>query len=73
VFIKLRSTPFKDGATLVPKLANLLSTWKSGSTPLYSGSSILDPDQLSFCTIYTCQLDEFFVEFNEGNEDKYEL
>ncbi len=29
-----------------------------GSNPLITGSSILDPDQLSFCTIYTCQLDE---------------
>ncbi len=29
-----------------------------GSTPLISGSGILDPDGLSFCTIYTCQLDE---------------
>ncbi len=28
------------------------------STPLISGSSILDPDRLSFCTIYTCLIDE---------------
>jgi hypothetical protein len=57
-FIKLRSTPFKDGAALVPKLADLLSFWKSGSTPLYTGSGILDPDWLIFYTIYTCQLYE---------------
>jgi hypothetical protein len=57
-FIKLGSTPFKDGATLVPKLADLLSSWKSGSTPLYTGSGILDPDQLTFCSILICQLDE---------------
>ncbi len=55
---KLRSTPFKDGSALVPKLADLLSSWKSGSTPLYTGSLILDPDWLIFYTIYTCQLYE---------------
>ncbi len=55
---KLRSTPFKDGAALVPKLADPLSSWKSGSTPLYTGSLILDPDRLIFYTIYTCQLYE---------------
>jgi len=32
-FTKLRSTQFKDGATLAPKLANLLSFWRSSSTP----------------------------------------
>ncbi len=32
-FIKLRSTPFKDGATLAPKLADPLSFWRSSSTP----------------------------------------
>jgi hypothetical protein len=50
---KLGSTPFKDDATLAPKLADPLS-----STPLITGSGILDPDRLSFCTIYTCQLGE---------------
>ncbi len=55
---KLRSTPFKDGSALVPKLADPLSSWKSGSTPLYSGSGILDPDWLIFYTIYTFQLYE---------------
>jgi hypothetical protein len=30
---KLRSTPFEDGTTLVPKLADPLSFWRSGSTP----------------------------------------
>jgi len=30
---KLGSTPFKDGTTLAPKLADLLSLWSSGSTP----------------------------------------
>ncbi len=28
------------------------------SAPLITGSGILDPDQLSFCTIYTSQLEE---------------
>jgi len=49
---KLVSTPFKDDATLAPKLANPLgsqSTWMA--PPLITGSSIFDPDQLSFCTI----------------------
>jgi len=32
-FTELRSTPFKDGTTLVPKLADPLSFWRSGSTP----------------------------------------
>jgi hypothetical protein len=41
---KLGSTPFKDGATLAPKLIDLLSPCKSGSTPFYTGSGILDPD-----------------------------
>jgi hypothetical protein len=50
-FIKLGSTPFKDGTTLAPKLTDLLSTWKSDSTTFYTGSGILDPDQPSFCTI----------------------
>ncbi len=57
-FILLGSTPFKDGTTLAPKLADLLSSWKSGSTPIYTGSGILDLDRLTFCTIETCQLDE---------------
>jgi hypothetical protein len=55
---QLGSTPFKDGTTLAPKLADLLSSWKSSSTPLYTGSGILDPDQHTFCTILICQLDE---------------
>jgi hypothetical protein len=42
--MKLRSTPLKDGTTLAPKLADLLSSWKSGSTPFYTGSGILDLD-----------------------------
>ncbi len=32
-FTKLGSTPFKDGTTLEPKLANPLSFWRSGSIP----------------------------------------
>jgi hypothetical protein len=49
---KLRSTPFKDGATLVPKLDAPLFFWRSVSPPpLNTGSSILDPDRLIFCTI----------------------
>ncbi len=32
-FIKLRSALCKEGAILVPKLADLLSFWTSGSTP----------------------------------------
>ncbi len=48
---KLGSTPFKDGTTLAPKLADPLSSWKSSSTPFYTGSSILDLDWLIFCTI----------------------
>ncbi len=32
-FTKLGSTPFKYGATLVPKLTDLLSFWRSGSAP----------------------------------------
>jgi hypothetical protein len=43
-FIKLGSTPFKDGATLAPKQADPLSSWKSGSTSFYTGSSIFDLD-----------------------------
>ena len=31
---KLRSTSFKDGTTLTQKLADLLSFWRSGSTPI---------------------------------------
>ncbi len=30
------------------------------STPLISGSGILDPDRLSFCTIYTCLFYEIY-------------
>jgi hypothetical protein len=41
---KLGSTPFKDGTTLTPKLADPLSSWKSSSTPFNTGSSILDLD-----------------------------
>ncbi len=57
-FIKLRSTPFKDGATLAPKLADPLSFGEAAPPPLNTGSSILDLDGLIFCTILTCQLDE---------------
>jgi hypothetical protein len=32
-FTKFGSTPFKDGVTLAPKLANLLSFLRSSSTP----------------------------------------
>ncbi len=53
-----RSTPFKDDATLAPKLDVPLSTWKCSSTPLYILSGILNPDQISFCTIKTFQLAE---------------
>ncbi len=38
----------------MPKIAYPLD----GSTPFITGSGILDPDQLSFCTKYTCQLYE---------------
>jgi hypothetical protein len=34
------------------------SYWKGRTTPLYSGSGIIDLDRLSFCTMHTCQLDE---------------
>ncbi len=32
-FTQLGSTPFKDSTTLMPKLADLLSFWRSSSTP----------------------------------------
>ena len=40
-FIKLGSAPFKEGTNLVPKLANPLSLWISGSTPSKTRSSNL--------------------------------
>ncbi len=66
---KLRSTPFKDGATLVPKLADPRSFWKSSSTPSkywikYSWSRLthtlyyikmLDEIQLLRIQISSCQ------------------
>jgi hypothetical protein len=39
-FIKLRSTLCKEGATLVPKLVNLLPLWTSGSTPFSKLDSV---------------------------------
>jgi hypothetical protein len=51
-FIKLRSALCKEGAILVPKLADLLSFWTSCSTPsIFPGPSIPDRDPLIFCTI----------------------
>ncbi len=47
---QLGSTPFK-GHHFGTKTSQ--STLDS-STPLISGSDILDPDWLSFCTVYTC-------------------
>jgi hypothetical protein len=47
-FIKLRYTPFKDGTTLAPKLADLLSFLEKRLHPLLNtGSSILDPDYIN--------------------------
>jgi len=39
--IQLGSTPFKDSAILVPKLADPPFQWKSNSTPSKSGSGYL--------------------------------
>ncbi len=40
-FIQLGSTPFKDSAILVPKLADPPFWWKSNSTPSKTGSGYL--------------------------------
>ncbi len=50
---QLGSTPFKVHFDAKTSRSTL-----DGSTPLISVSGILDTDRLSFCTIYTCQLDE---------------
>jgi len=70
---KLRSTPFKDGTTLVPKLADSLSFWRSGSTPStywikysWSGST-----QILY---YLKMLDEIqYLETRSRHENKYLL
>ncbi len=43
-FIQPGSTPFKDSAILVPKLADPPFWWKSYSAPSKTGSSLPDPD-----------------------------
>ncbi len=57
-FIQPGSTPFKESAILVPKLSDPPFWWKSNSTPSKSGSGLPDLDQLIFCTIERCLLDE---------------
>ncbi len=43
-FIQPGSTPFKDSAILVPKLANPPFWWNSNPTPYKTGSSLPDLD-----------------------------
>ncbi len=50
-YIKLGYALFKECATLVPKQADLLSFWRSGSTPSKPRSGKPDLDPLIFCTI----------------------
>jgi hypothetical protein len=52
-FIKLGSAPFKEGATLAPKLADLLSFGRSGSTPLKLDS------------VNLIQIDSYFVLYKD--------
>jgi hypothetical protein len=56
--IQTKSTLFKDSTILAPKLADPTFWWKSNSSPSKSGSSLPDPDQLIFCIIQRCLLDE---------------
>jgi hypothetical protein len=53
---QLGSTQFKG------RCFGAKTSWSTldGSTPLISGSGILDPDRLSSCTIYTCLLYEIY-------------
>ncbi len=57
-FVQLRSTPFKDSAILVPKLADPPFRCKSNSTPSKSGSGLPDPNRLICCTISRCLLEK---------------
>ncbi len=50
-FMQCGSTPFKDSAILLPKLADPPFWWKSNSAPSKTGSGLPNPDQLIFCTI----------------------
>ncbi len=64
-FKQLGSTPFKDSAILALKLADPPFWWKNNSTPSKSGSGLPDPEQLIFCTIYRCLLDEIYLLRNQ--------